>query len=54
LSTLFYQFTEDEANDYMNAVAEVVGEQMIRQGLCPARTPDLNTPNFYSWVTLKY
>jgi len=53
LSTL-YQFTEDEAIDYMNAVAEVFGEQMIRQGLWPARSPDLNTRNLYSWVTLKY
>jgi hypothetical protein len=51
LSTL-YQFTEDEAIDYMNAVAEVFGEQMIQQGLWPSRSPDLNTRNLYSWVTL--
>jgi hypothetical protein len=38
----------------MNVAAEVFGEQMVRQGLCPARSSDLNTPNFYSWVTLKY
>lgn len=38
----------------MSAVAEVFGEQMIRKGLWPVRSPDLNTRNLYSWVTLKY
>jgi hypothetical protein len=42
------------ANDYMNALAEVFGEQMVRQGSLPARSSDLNPRNFYFWVTLKY
>ena len=38
----------------MSAVAVVFGEQMIRQGLWPAWSPDFNTHNLYSWVTLKH
>lgn len=41
------------ANKSVNALAEVFDEQMISQGLCPARSPDLNLCDFHMWGTLK-
>ena len=38
---------------YMNALAAVLYDQIIRQILWPARSPDLNSRNFYFWIALK-
>jgi hypothetical protein len=40
-------------NNSMNGLAEVLGEQVISQGLWPAHSTDLNPCDFYLWSILK-
>jgi hypothetical protein len=39
--------TAHTGNNSMNVLAETVGERVLRQGLWPARSPDLNPCDFY-------
>jgi hypothetical protein len=45
--------TAHTANKFINVLAEVFGEQIISQGLWPARSPNLNPCHFHLWGMLK-
>jgi hypothetical protein len=45
--------TAHNANNFMVALDNVFGEQVISQGLWPPWSPDLNLCDFYLWGTLK-
>jgi hypothetical protein len=45
--------TAHTANNSMDAVDEVSGELVIRRGLLPPHSLDLNPCDFYMWGTLK-
>jgi hypothetical protein len=41
------------ANKSMNVLGEAFGKQVMRQGLLPAHSSDLNSCDFHLWGTLK-